>query len=40
MPWGRDGTDLIRADVKQGIEKEDLVNRFWKYCEVETAAYT
>lgn len=39
MPWGRDGTDLIRADIKQGIEKEDLVDKLWKYCENETSKY-
>lgn len=39
MPWGRDGTKLVRQDIRDGIEKKDLVGKFWKYCEEETKQY-
>lgn len=40
MPWGRDGTPLVRSDIVEAIEKDDLVEKFWKYCEEETKAYS
>ncbi|KAJ9652617.1 short-chain alcohol dehydrogenase [Neophaeococcomyces mojaviensis] len=39
MPWGRDGTPLVRQDIRDGIEKDDLVGKFWQYCEDETKQY-
>ena len=39
MPWGRDGTDLLRGDIVHAIEKEGLVDKFWNYCEEETKPY-
>ncbi|KAK5086261.1 short-chain alcohol dehydrogenase [Exophiala xenobiotica] len=39
MPWGRDGTAIVRNDILQAIEKHDLVDTFWKYCEGETKQY-
>lgn len=39
MPWGRDGTAIVRNDILQGIKNDDLVDKFWKYCEEETNQY-
>lgn len=39
MPWGRDGTLLVRQDIQDGIAKNDLVEKFWQYCEDETKQY-
>lgn len=39
MPWGRDGTPLVRADIVQAIENDGIVEKFWEYCETETKAY-
>lgn len=38
MPWGRDGTPLVRKDITDEIEK-GLVDKFWYYCESETRPY-
>lgn len=39
MPWGRDGTPLVRADIVEAIEKDGIVEKFWEYCENETKPY-
>ncbi|KAK5956121.1 short-chain alcohol dehydrogenase [Knufia fluminis] len=39
MPWGRDGTHIVRKDIRDAIDKTDMVERFWKYCEEETKPY-
>lgn len=39
MPWGRDGTPLVRTDIQEAIEKDGLVEKFWEYCETETKPY-
>lgn len=33
MPWGRDGTTVVRQDIVWAIQKEDLVEKFWRCCE-------
>lgn len=39
MPWGRDGTELVRKDIKDGIEHGGLVAKFWSWCEAETKPF-
>ena len=39
IPWGRDGSKNVRQDIRDGIEKHGIVDKFWKYCEVETKQY-
>ena len=39
MPWGRDGTPLVRRDIQDGIKHHDLVEKFWNYCEAETTQF-
>ncbi len=34
MPWGRDGTDLVRADIQTAISN-GLADRVWDWCESE-----
>jgi len=38
MPWGRRGAELVRKDIRVGIER-GLAERFWGWCERETAEY-
>lgn len=38
MPWGRRGAEPVRKDIRAGIEK-GLAERFWGWCERETAVY-
>jgi retinol dehydrogenase 12 len=38
MPWGRDGDDLLREDVKKGLD-DGAAQKFWDHCEKETASY-
>lgn len=38
MPWGRDGTPLLRKDITKEIDN-GLVDKFWYYCETETKGY-
>jgi NAD(P)-dependent dehydrogenase (short-subunit alcohol dehydrogenase family) len=39
MPWGRNGTDIIRSDIQQAIEN-GLADKLWDWCESETKSYS
>jgi hypothetical protein len=38
IPWGRDGTKLVRSDIKSAIE-DGLAGRVWEWCEQETGNF-
>lgn len=38
MPWGRDGTKLVRSDIQEGI-KGDLVTKLYDWCEKTTKEF-
>lgn len=37
-PWGRNGTDLVRRDIVQGIQS-GLAKKCWDWCEQETKTF-
>ncbi|POR33079.1 Putative oxidoreductase [Tolypocladium paradoxum] len=39
VPWGKDGSDLVRQDIQEGI-RNGLATRFWDWCESETKLYS
>ncbi|KAJ5218444.1 short-chain dehydrogenase [Penicillium cinerascens] len=39
MPWGRDGTDLVRSDIQKAIGN-GLADKVWDWCELETTKYS
>ncbi|KAJ5677543.1 short-chain dehydrogenase [Penicillium maclennaniae] len=38
MPWGRDGTHIVRSDIQKAIEN-GLADKVWNWCESETKSY-
>jgi NAD(P)-dependent dehydrogenase (short-subunit alcohol dehydrogenase family) len=39
MPWGRDGTHLVRSDIQKAIET-GLADKVWNWCDSETKSYS
>lgn len=39
MPWGRDGTNLVRSDIQRAIE-DGLANKLWEWCDLETENFS
>jgi NAD(P)-dependent dehydrogenase (short-subunit alcohol dehydrogenase family) len=39
MPWGRDGTKLLRSDIQKAI-KNGLADKVWEWCERETKIFS
>lgn len=44
IPWGRDGNDILRSDLRKAIEQsktdeKSVPRRFWEWSERETAQY-
>ena len=38
MPWGRDGTPIVRSDIQKAIEN-GVADKVWDWCESETKSY-
>ncbi|KAJ5586140.1 short-chain dehydrogenase [Penicillium hetheringtonii] len=38
IPWGRDGTKLMRSDITRAI-KNGLADKMWEWCELETSQF-
>ncbi|KAJ6120150.1 short-chain dehydrogenase [Penicillium sp. IBT 18751x] len=38
MPWGRDGTHIVRSDIQEAIEN-GIADKVWNWCESETKRY-
>jgi NAD(P)-dependent dehydrogenase (short-subunit alcohol dehydrogenase family) len=39
IPWGRDGTNLVRSDIQKAI-KNGLADKVWEWCDSETKKFS
>lgn len=39
IPWGRNGWSGLRKDILEAVEKGDVGEMLWKWCERETGEF-